>query len=328
MIKTASIAKPLKPRAFADQDPDLLRQLYTHERIRHHSLKKPPIQIMSAQIIDGRTIAENLRESIKQSVAERINNGLRRPGLAVILVGDNPASQVYVRNKKRACEKAGITSFKHALPVDTNESSLVALIHELNNDHRVDGILVQLPLPAHINEENVIEAISPGKDVDGFHPYNIGRLAIGKPAFRPCTPQGVIHLLETTGVDIAGMDSVIVGRSNIVGKPMFLELLAKDCTPRICHSRTRNLPTQVKQADIVVAGIGKPGFIQAGWIKPGAIVIDIGINRLKNGKLAGDVNFEAAKKTAGHITPVPGGVGPMTIACLLENTLQSARSRD
>ncbi|MCW8963715.1 MAG: bifunctional methylenetetrahydrofolate dehydrogenase/methenyltetrahydrofolate cyclohydrolase FolD [Gammaproteobacteria bacterium] len=283
---------------------------------------------MSAQIIDGKAVAENLRESIRQAVEERINNGLRRPGLAVILVGDNPASQVYVRNKKLACEKAGITSFEHTPPADISEADLLALIHELNNDDRVDGILVQLPLPAHIDEESVIETISPDKDVDGFHPYNIGRLMIGKPTFRPCTPQGVTRLLETTGVDITGNDAVIVGRSNIVGRPMAFELLAKDCTPKICHSRSKDLPAQIKQADIVVAAIGKPGFIQAHWIKPGAIVIDVGINRLESGKLTGDVDFEAAKEVAGYITPVPGGVGPMTIACLLENTLESARNRD
>jgi len=283
---------------------------------------------MSAQIIDGKAVAETLRESVKNAVDERISNGLRRPGLAVILVGENPASQVYVRNKKLACEKAGITSFEHTPPTDISEADLLSLITELNNDDRIDGILVQLPLPDHINAEGVIETISPEKDVDGFHPYNIGRLMIGKPTFRPCTPQGVTRLLESTGIDITGMDAVIVGRSNIVGRPMAFELLAKDCTPRICHSRSKDLPAQVKQADILVAAIGKPGFIQADWIKPGAIVIDVGINRLDSGKLAGDVEFEGAKEVAGYITPVPGGVGPMTIACLLENTLQSARKRD
>ena len=283
---------------------------------------------MSAQIIDGKAIAENLRESVKKAVDERVENGLRRPGLAVILVGDDPASQVYVRNKKLACEKAGITSFEHTPSADITEADLLSLIHELNDDEEVDGILVQLPLPDHIDTESVIEAISPEKDVDGFHPYNIGRLMIGKPTFRPCTPQGVTRLLESTGIDIAGMDAVIVGRSNIVGRPMAFELLAKNCTPRICHSRSKDLPDQIKQADILVAAIGKPGFIQAEWIKPGAIVIDVGINRLESGKLAGDVDFESVKEVAGYITPVPGGVGPMTIACLLENTLQSARNKD
>jgi methylenetetrahydrofolate dehydrogenase (NADP+)/methenyltetrahydrofolate cyclohydrolase len=283
---------------------------------------------MSAQIIDGKAVAENLRESVKQAVDERVDNGQRRPGLAVILVGNDPASQVYVRNKKLACEKAGITSFEHTPSANIAEADLLSLINKLNKDEAVDGILVQLPLPGHIDTESVIEAISPEKDVDGFHPYNIGRLMVGKPTFRPCTPQGVTRLLESTGIDITGMDAVIVGRSNIVGRPMAFELLAKNCTPRICHSHSRDLPNQIKQADILVAAIGKPGFIQAEWIKPGAIVIDVGINRLESGKLAGDVDFSSAKEVAGYITPVPGGVGPMTIACLLENTLQSARSRD
>ena len=283
---------------------------------------------MSAYIIDGKAIAQAVRKGVKRAVDQRLKDGLRRPGLAVILVGENPASQVYVRNKKLACEQTGITSFEHAPPADISEIELLALIQQLNHDERVDGILVQLPLPAHIDETSVIEAISPDKDVDGFHPYNVGRLMVGKPTFRPCTPQGVTRLLESTGIDIAGMDAVIVGRSNIVGRPMAFELLAKDCTPRICHSRSKDLPAQIKQADILVAAMGKPGFIQGDWIKPGAIVIDVGINRLDDGKLAGDVDFDAAKEVAGYITPVPGGVGPMTIACLLENTLQSASNTD
>jgi methylenetetrahydrofolate dehydrogenase (NADP+)/methenyltetrahydrofolate cyclohydrolase len=283
---------------------------------------------MSATIIDGKTVAEKLRNSVKEAVDSRIINGLRAPGLAVILVGEDPASQVYVRNKKLACEKTGIVSFEHTLPASTAETELLTLIRSLNEDPQVDGILVQLPLPEHISEESVIESISPDKDVDGFHPYNIGRLAVGKATFRPCTPQGVTRLLESTGIDITGMDAVVVGRSNIVGRPMALELLAKDCTPRICHSRTRHLPDQIQQADILVAAIGKAKFIQGNWIKPGAIVIDVGMNRLENGKLAGDVDFESAREVAGYITPVPGGVGPMTIACLLQNTLQSARNRD
>jgi methylenetetrahydrofolate dehydrogenase (NADP+)/methenyltetrahydrofolate cyclohydrolase len=283
---------------------------------------------MSATIIDGKTVAEKLRNSVKEAVDSRIINGLRAPGLAVILVGEDPASQVYVRNKKLACEKTGIVSFEHTLPASTAETELLTLIRSLNEDPQVDGILVQLPLPEHISEESVIESISPDKDVDGFHPYNIGRLAVGKATFRPCTPQGVTRLLESTGIDITGMDAVVVGRSNIVGRPMALELLAKDCTPRICHSRTRHLPDQIQQADILVAAIGKAKFIQGNWIKPGSIVIDVGMNRLENGKLAGDVDFESAREVAGYITPVPGGVGPMTIACLLQNTLQSARNRD
>jgi methylenetetrahydrofolate dehydrogenase (NADP+)/methenyltetrahydrofolate cyclohydrolase len=283
---------------------------------------------MTASIINGRAVADNLRDSIKNAVESRISKGLRPPGLAVILVGQDPASQVYVRNKQLACEKAGIISFEHTLAADTGESELLSLIQDLNGDSRVDGILVQLPLPGQISEGKVIESISPEKDVDGFHPCNIGRLMVGKPTFRPCTPQGVTRLLESLNIDITGMDAVIVGRSNIVGRPMAFELLAKNCTPRICHSRSRNLAEQIHQADILVAAMGKPQYIQGSWIKPGAIVIDVGINRLDSGKLVGDVDFDAAKEIAGHITPVPGGVGPMTIACLLENTLQSARGRD
>ena len=283
---------------------------------------------MSATIIDGKAVAEKLRNSIKDKVAQRLDGNLRVPGLAVILVGEDPASQVYVRNKKLACENAGISSFEHQLPADTTELHLLNVITQLNEDERVDGILVQLPLPGHINPETVIETIAPEKDVDGFHPYNIGRLMIGMPTFRPCTPQGVTRLLESTGVDISGMNAVIVGRSNIVGRPMAFELLAKNCTPRICHSHTRNLSEQVRQADILVAAIGKPRFIPGDWIKPGAIVIDVGINRLDNGKLVGDVDFATASEVAGYITPVPGGVGPMTIACLLENTLEAAINRD
>ena len=283
---------------------------------------------MSATIIDGKAVAEELRNSIKEAVQSRINQGFRPPGLAVILVGEDPASQVYVRNKKLACEKAGIVSFEHTLPATASEEKLLSIINALNNDPEVDGILVQLPLPDHISEDRVIETISPDKDVDGFHPYNVGRLMVGKPTFRPCTPQGVTRLLESTGMDITGMDAVVVGRSNIVGRPMMLELLAKNCTPRICHSKTRNLSGQIQQADILVAAMGKPGFIQGNWIKPGAIVIDVGINRLDDGKLFGDVDFDAAREVAGFITPVPGGVGPMTIACLLKNTLQSAANRD
>lgn len=279
---------------------------------------------MSAIIIDGKAVARGLRDSVRQQIMARVEKGLGAPGLAVILVGDNPASRVYVNSKKRACEEVGITSFEFTKPSDISEVDLLALIEELNNDKHIHGILIQLPLPQHINTALMAEAISPDKDVDGFHPYNMGRLALGKPAFRPCTPKGIICLLESTGVDITGMDAVVVGRSNIVGRPMALELLARNCTPRICHSQSRDLPAQIRQADILVAALGKPDFIPGDWIKPGAIVIDVGINRLENGKLTGDVNFESAEKVAGYITPVPGGVGPMTIACLMENTLQAA----
>lgn len=283
---------------------------------------------MSASIIDGKAVASELKSSVKEQIEKRFQDGLRIPGLAVVLVGNNPASEVYVRNKKLACQQVGINSIEHAMPVETTEHDLLNLIEGLNDDPDIDGILVQLPLPEHINEEKVIETISPAKDVDGFHPYNIGRLMVGKPTFRPCTPQGVTRLLESTGIDLTGMDAVIVGRSNIVGRPMAFELLQKDCTPTICHSRSKDLESQVKKADIIVAAVGKPAFIQGDWIKPGAIVIDVGINRLDSGKLAGDVDYDSAVNVAGYITPVPGGVGPMTIACLLENTLQSARNRD
>ncbi len=283
---------------------------------------------MSAQIIDGKAVAEALRENIRGRVEKRLSRQRRCPGLAVILTGEDPASQIYVHNKKLACEQAGIESFEFKKPAETTEAELLDLIVQLNADVQVDGILVQLPLPEHIDTDKVIETISPDKDVDGFHPYNIGRLAAGKPTYRPCTPQGIIRLLESTGINLAGMDAVIVGRSNIVGRPMMLELLAKDCTPTICHSRTKDLAGRVRSADIVVAAVGKPDFIQGDWIKPGAIVIDVGINRLKNGCLTGDIDFESARKNAGRITPVPGGVGPMTIACLLQNTLTSAESRD
>ena len=283
---------------------------------------------MSAQIIDGKAIAAEVRNQVRLDIQQRIKNNQRAPGLAVILVGLDPASQVYVRKKREACDEAGLLSKSYDLDENTDQQTLLNLIEELNNDPSIDGILVQLPLPEHISEERVIETISPDKDVDGFHPYNVGRLMIGKPTFRPCTPQGVTRLLESIGLDITGMDAVVVGRSNIVGRPMALELLAKNCTPRICHSKSRNLSEQIYQADILVAAMGKPGFIQGEWIKPGAIVIDVGINRLENGKLTGDVDFDAAREVAGYITPVPGGVGPMTIACLLNNTLQSAKNRE
>ena len=283
---------------------------------------------MSAILIDGKKVARIRRDAVKIQVSELVAQDCPQPGLAVILVGEDAASHVYVNAKKKACTEAGIASFEFKKPPDTPETELLGLIAELNDDASVHGILVQLPLPAQIDTDKIIEAIAPGKDVDGFHPYNIGRLTTGKPSFRPCTPRGVIHLLdhvcESGGIDVSGMDAVVVGRSNIVGRPMAMELLAKDCTPRICHSRSRNLADQIRQADILVAAAGKPNFIPGEWIKPGAIVIDVGINRLQSGELAGDVEFETAKEVAGYITPVPGGVGPMTIACLMENTLQAA----
>jgi methylenetetrahydrofolate dehydrogenase (NADP+)/methenyltetrahydrofolate cyclohydrolase len=283
---------------------------------------------MSAQIIDGKALAAQLRQDIKQRVEQRVAAGKRAPGLAVILVGENPASQVYVGSKRRGCEECGILSIAHDLPADTGEEKLLALIDELNGDPTVDGILVQLPLPAHINEEAVIERIHPDKDVDGFHPYNIGRLTIQMPTMQPCTPRGVMTMLESTGVELAGLDAVIVGASNIVGRPMALELLLARCTVTVCHSRTKNLEEKVRGADLVVVGVGRPEMVKGEWIKPGAIVVDVGINRLESGRLVGDVEFDSAREKASWITPVPGGVGPMTVATLLQNTADAADRHD
>ncbi|MET0027478.1 MAG: bifunctional methylenetetrahydrofolate dehydrogenase/methenyltetrahydrofolate cyclohydrolase FolD [Candidatus Thiodiazotropha sp.] len=279
---------------------------------------------MSAKILDGKAIAAELRANIKKRVEERSALGLRRPGLAVVLVGENPASQVYVRNKRKSCEEVGFDSQSFDLPSDTPQETLLDLIDRLNDDPSVDGILVQLPLPEQIDEEAVIERILPTKDVDGFHPYNVGRLALRMPILRPCTPKGIMTMLEHTGETLAGLDAVIIGQSNIVGRPMALELLAARCTITVCHSRTRDLAEKARNADILVAAVGRPEFVPGDWIKPGAIVIDVGINRTESGKLLGDVAFEAARERASWITPVPGGVGPMTIATLLENTLQAA----
>ncbi len=282
---------------------------------------------MRMNLLDGKAIAANLRQTIQAQVATRVAQGLRAPGLAVILIGDNPASQVYVRNKRKACEEVGVMSRAYDLPPDTAQSRVLELIDELNQDDAIDGILVQLPLPAHMNEETLLERIHPAKDVDGFHPYNMGRLALRLPSLRPCTPKGVMTLLAQTHIALAGLDAVVIGQSNIVGRPMALELLAARCTVTICHSRTRNLADKARNADILVAAVGKPAFVPGDWIKPGAIVIDVGINRLDNGQLIGDVDFAAAAVQAAWITPVPGGVGPMTIATLLENTLQAANAR-
>lgn len=277
-----------------------------------------------ATIIDGKAVAKDVQNQIKQEV-----DGLERrwglvPGLAVVLVGDDPASHIYIRNKEKACKEAGIKSFEHLLPVTISEKELLALIHQLNKEKRVHGILVQLPLPPHIHAEKVLEAISPQKDVDGFHPANLGLLALGGDGFRPCTPMGIMRLLEAASCDPKGKNAVVVGRSNIVGKPVALMLLEKHATVTICHSRTLSLRDEVGRADILVAAIGKAGLMRGEWVKPGAVVIDVGINRLPNGKLSGDVEFESAKDRASAITPVPGGVGPMTIAMLLQNTYEAA----
>jgi methylenetetrahydrofolate dehydrogenase (NADP+)/methenyltetrahydrofolate cyclohydrolase len=275
-------------------------------------------------IIDGKGIALKLREELKKDVEELTAKGVV-PGLTVILVGEDPASEVYVRNKGRACEKAGINGVQHNLAADTSEETLLKLIAELNADSDVHGILVQLPLPDHINEYRVLEAILPTKDVDGFHPFNVGRLLTGRPIFEPCTPRGIMKLIETTGVDLKGKEAVVIGRSNIVGKPIALMLLAKHATVTICHSRTKDLAGKVRAADVVIAAVGVPEMIKGEWIKEGAIVIDVGINRVEGKGLVGDIEYEEASKRAGHITPVPGGVGPMTIAMLLVNTVDSAR---
>ncbi|PKO24609.1 MAG: bifunctional methylenetetrahydrofolate dehydrogenase/methenyltetrahydrofolate cyclohydrolase FolD [Betaproteobacteria bacterium HGW-Betaproteobacteria-8] len=283
---------------------------------------------MSAQIINGKSIAEQMLARLKSQVDERISQGKRAPSLAVIVVGADPASAIYVRNKRLACEKVGIRSISYDLPASATEAELFALIDELNADTSIDGILVQAPLPPQIDEKRIIEAISADKDVDGFHPYNIGRLAVRQPTLRSCTPFGVIKMLESEGLKILGMDAVVVGVSNHVGRPMVLELLLAGCTVTGCHRHTKDLAANIARADIVVAAAGKPGLIKGEWIKPGAIVIDIGINRLADGSICGDVDFAVAKERAGWITPVPGGVGPMTVATLMENTLLAQTLRE
>lgn len=281
---------------------------------------------MTAQIIDGKSIAQQLRTDIKARVAARVAAGHSPPGLAVILVGEDPASHVYVRNKRIACEEVGFVSMAHDLPADTAEDHVLKLISDLNADPTVSGILVQLPLPEHINPDHIIEAIAPEKDVDGFHPFNVGRLAQRHPLLRPCTPYGIMKLIASTGIDPRGKDAVVVGSSNIVGRPMALELLLAASTVTICHRFTENLQAHVERAEILIVAIGKPGVMKSEWIKPGAIVIDVGINRQEDGSLCGDIEFASAQQRAGWITPVPGGVGPMTIACLLENTLQAVEN--
>ena len=275
---------------------------------------------MTAQLIDGKKIAGDLLLDIKKEISDRENDGIRRPCLAVILIGDNPASEVYVRNKKIACEKVGIKSISMDLKNDVSEDEVLTLVNKLNNDPEVDGILVQSPLPKQVNEDLVIDAISPLKDVDGFHPTNIGLLAIKKPRLRSCTPYGVIKMLKTLNINLAGMRATVVGASNNVGRPMALELLLENCTVTICNSKTLDLQTKVGQAELVVVAAGIKNIVMGEWIRQGAIVIDIGINRV-DGKLVGDVEFSEAKEKASYITPVPGGVGPMTVATLMENTL-------
>ena len=279
---------------------------------------------MAAQILDGKSISAEVRGAIRTKVEARTAQGRRPPGLAVVLIGANPASQVYVRNKRKACEEVGFYSELHELAAHTPAEALLSLIDTLNAEERIDGILVQLPLPGHIDEEAVIERILPTKDVDGFHPYNVGRLALRMPLLRPCTPKGVMTLLAHTGRPLEGLDAVVIGQSNIVGRPMALELLAARCTITVCHSRTKDLAEKARGADILVAAVGRPRFVPGDWVKEGALLIDVGINRLEDGTLAGDLDFDTCRERAAWITPVPGGVGPMTIASLLENTLQAA----
>lgn len=287
---------------------------------------------MSAARIDGRAFAARLRERVAEAVPAFAEAAGRAPGLAVVLVGEDPASQVYVRSKGRATDEAGMASFEHRLPDSVSQEELLALVEQLNEDDSVDGILVQLPLPAGIDDKAVIEAIDPAKDVDGFHPINAGRLAIGEDGLVPCTPLGCLMLLKDRLGDLSGLEAVVIGRSNIVGKPMAQLLLAENCTVTLAHSRTRDLAGVVRRADIVVAAVGRPEMVRGDWLKPGATVIDVGINRIEGGedgkgRLVGDVDFEGASKVAAAITPVPGGVGPMTIAVLLRNTLVAAHAR-
>ncbi|MBP1131460.1 MULTISPECIES: bifunctional methylenetetrahydrofolate dehydrogenase/methenyltetrahydrofolate cyclohydrolase FolD [Enterobacterales] len=278
---------------------------------------------MSAKIIDGKTIAQQVRNEVAEQVKQRLAAGKRAPGLAVVLVGENPASQIYVASKRRACDEVGFISRSYDLPATTSEAELLALIDRLNADGEIDGILVQLPLPAGIDNVKVLERIHPDKDVDGFHPYNVGRLCQRAPKLRPCTPRGIVTLLERYNIDTYGLNAVVVGASNIVGRPMSMELLLAGCTTTVTHRFTKNLRHHVENADLLVVAVGKPGFIPGDWIKPGAIVVDVGINRLESGKVVGDVDFDAASERAAYITPVPGGVGPMTVATLIQNTLQA-----
>lgn len=277
-----------------------------------------------SNIIDGKKISADVKQQIADEVAVLKSKGVEI-GLAVVIVGDDPASKVYVRNKKLACETCGIKSFEYALPAETTEEQLLELVDTLNNDDNVDGILVQLPLPEHLNDKVIIDNIRPDKDVDAFHPVNVGKIMIGDYSFLPCTPAGVMELIDSTGIEVAGKECVVIGRSNIVGKPQAMLLLHRSGTVTICHSKTKNLKEVCSRADILVAAVGKAKMITADYIKEGAVVIDVGMNRDENGKLCGDVDFEDCKDKAGYITPVPGGVGPMTIAMLMKNTLTAGK---
>ena len=282
---------------------------------------------MAAQLIDGKAIAQGVRAEVRRSVEALIARGGRRPGLAVVMVGDNAASAVYVRNKRRACEECGITSFAYDLPHSSSQLELLERIDALNADDAVDGILVQLPVPEHIRQDAIVERIDPRKDVDGFHPYNVGRLAERNPLIRPCTPYGVIRMLDHIGVSVKGKHAVVVGASNIVGRPMSLELLLMGATTTVAHRFTTDLESHVRQAEVLIVAAGKPGLIKGEWIRPGAVVVDVGMNRRDDGTLCGDVEFEGASQRASWITPVPGGVGPMTVAMLMRNTLEASVRR-
>ncbi len=277
-----------------------------------------------SQLIDGKLVSQKIKDQVASDVAAFIKKTGIVPGLATVLVGADPASHVYVKNKVKSTKACGMNSIHKELPADTSEEALLKIVHELNNDENVHGILVQLPLPKHINADKILESINPAKDVDGFHPVNVGRLVAGRDCLMPCTPYGVMELLSHYGISLSGQDVVIIGRSNIVGKPQALMMLAANATVTITHSKTRNLPERVREADIVVAAIGRAKFVKADWLKPGCVVIDVGINRLEDGTLCGDVDFNEAKQVASYITPVPGGVGPMTIAMLMKNTLKAA----
>ncbi len=279
---------------------------------------------MTAKVLDGKAISEEIKAKIKVDVGRLKEKGVT-PGLAVVLVGDSPASKVYVKNKQKACEAVGIYSEEHKLPEATTQEELLSVVERLNKDSKIHGILVQLPLPKHIDSDTVLKAINPFKDVDGFHPYNVGMLMIGDPIFIPCTPYGIMKMIEHSGISAEGKNAVVVGRSNIVGKPVALLLMQKNATVTVCHSKTKDLGEVCRSADILVAAIGKPKMIKGNMVKEGAVIIDVGINRLDDGSLVGDVDYDEVSKKAGWITPVPGGVGPMTITMLLNNTLDAAR---
>jgi methylenetetrahydrofolate dehydrogenase (NADP+)/methenyltetrahydrofolate cyclohydrolase len=283
---------------------------------------------MTARILDGKNLAKEIRIQIAEKVNQRLQYGKRAPGLAVVLLGNDPASQIYVQNKRKACAEVGMVSLAYDLPIETTQEELLQFIDKLNADAAIDGILIQLPLPPQIDTITVIERIHPAKDVDGFHPYNLGRLVARQPLLRPCTPFGIIQLLKASAINIIGLNAIVVGASNIVGRPMALELLLAKCTVTVCHRFTRNLSDLVKHADLVVAAVGKPEFVKGEWIKAGAIVVDVGVHRLATGALVGDVEFSIAQHRAAWITPVPGGVGPMTVAMLLHNTLLALEMKE